>query len=633
MTKTEVYRALREAARKSDLVVLPARPIRHWIVDRLRPVSDDLRNALEKKGNICSDWGRVRVAAGCDPSRVRNCFFEGDVVLGKFDATAEILPGVTLPTGLSNSRIADCIIGDNAFVSETRLLRNLLVGKGAVLFGNGIIATNPPSRFGVGQALPVAVETGGREVGVYPEITVDVAARLATSRGDLFFLDGYKRLLDAYVTKVRGERGFIGDNAAIRNCQRVQDTFVGPHALIDGLVLLENSCVLSSEEERTRLEGGALVKNSVVQWGCHVDSMAIIQDSVLCEHSGAERHAKITASIIGPNSHVGEGEVTASLVGPFVGFHHQSLLIAAYWPEGKGNVAYGANIGSNHTSRLPDQEIRPGEGNFFGLGTNIKFPSDFSQAPYSIIATGAMTLPQKVLFPFSLINTPAARIEGISPAYNEIIPAWVLANNMYMVKRNEGKYIKRNKARRLRFEAEALRPKIVDGMILARDVLQKAGGKEVYADADIPGLGKNYLLEANRMKAERTYTFYVRYYALRGLFRELQRIVTEGTKISAAFLEDHSSNKRWEHERRILRKELPKNDIRGNLELLVEMEQRVAHDILETKRKDDLRGAKIIDDYAEAHPPSEEDPFVKDTLQSAQELPKRIREVLRAVES
>jgi len=263
--------------------------------------------------------------------------------------------------------------------------------------------------------------------------------------------------------------------------------------------------------------------------------MAILEDSVLCEHSGAERHGKITTSIIGPNSHVGEGEVTASLVGPFVGFHHQALLIAAYWPEGKGNVGYGANIGSNHTSRLPDQEIRPGEGNFFGLGTNIKFPSDFSQAPYSIIATGATTLPQKVLFPFSLINTPAARLEGMSPAYNEIIPAWVLAKNMFMVKRNENKYIKRNKARRLKFDAEALRPEIVNMMVRARRALTKAGGKEVYTDKDIPGLGKNYLLEGNRKLAIETYTFYIRYYAVKGLFRELEGLAAKARKIPSTF--------------------------------------------------------------------------------------------------
>lgn len=633
MTKSEVYRALREAARKSDLVVLPARPIRHWIGDPLRPVNSELQMALERNGNVCSDWGRVRVAAGFDPSRVHNCVFEGDVVIGNFDATAELFPGVVLPSGLSNSRIANCVIGDNALVCETRLLANFLVGRGAVLFANGTLSATPPCRFGVGRALSLVVETGGREVGIYAEITVDVAARVATSRGDLFFLEGYQRLLDVYVGKVRGERGFIGDTAVVRNCQRIQDGFIGPHAVIDGVALFENSCVLSNEEEQTRVEGGAWVKDSIIQWGCHVNSMAVVQDAVLCEHSGARSHAKVMTSIIGPNSAIEEGEVIASLMGPFVGFHHQALLIAAYWPEGKGNVAYGTNIGSNHTSRLPDQEIRPGEGNFFGLGTKIKFPSDFSRAPYSIIAMGATTLPQKIVFPFSLINTPATAIEGVSPAYNEIIPGWVLANNMYMVKRNEGKYLKRNKARRLKFEAEALRRETVDMMLSARDTLRKISGKNVYTDADILGLGKNYLLEDNRKRALDTYTFYIRYYTLKGLWRRVNELREQGIAVSSDLLKTKSSNKRWEHQRRILKKELPQNDLRENLELLIAMEKRVAHDTLESKRKDELRGVKIIDDYAEAHPPSEEDPFVKETFRGAEELPKRIREILRSVRS
>ena len=61
-------------------------------------------------------------------------------------------------------------------------------------------------------------------------------------------------------------------------------------------------------------------------------------------------------------------QVTSCLVGPFVGFHHQALLIACFWPSGKGNIGYGANVGSNHTLKAPDQELWPGEGLFFGLG-------------------------------------------------------------------------------------------------------------------------------------------------------------------------------------------------------------------------------------------------------------------------
>ena len=181
----------------------------------------------------------------------------------------------------------------------------------------------------------------------------------------------------------------------------------------------------------------------------------------------------MTDSIVGANTGIAEGEVTACLVGPFVGFHHQALLIAAFWPEGKGNVGYGANVGSNHTSKAPDQELWPGEGTFFGLGVNIKFPSDFTKAPYSIIATAVNALPQKVTLPFSLINSPADRFEGISPAYNEIMPGWVLSDNIFTIRRNEGKYRKRNKAKRAKIEFEVFRPEIVDMMVDADMELAK----------------------------------------------------------------------------------------------------------------------------------------------------------------
>lgn len=633
MTKSQLLRALREAVRTSELIVLPARPMRYWVKGPLRPVGKDLGTALAQNGNVCSDWSKVRVAAGFDPSRVRNCVFEGAVVIGKFDAMAEVSPCVKVPTGLSASRITNCVIADNALVADTKLLANYLVGKKAVVFANGIVAANPPCVFGTGQVLPVALETGGREVEVYAEITVGVAARIATSRRDASLLESYHKLLEDYLSKIGGERGFIGEAAVVRNCPTIRDTFVGPHAVLDGVTLVENCAVLSNAEEQTRVEGGALVKNSILQWGCHVSSMTIVQDSVLCEHSSAERHGKVTESILGPNTSIGEGEVTASLVGPFVGFHHQSLLIAAYWPEGKGNVAYGANVGSNHTSRLPDQEIRPGEGNFFGLGTNIKFPSDFSRAPYSIIATGATTLPQKVTFPFSLINTPTARIANIPPAFNEIVPGWVLARNIFMVKRNENKYIKRNKARRFKFDAEALRPEIVDMMLHARKTLTKVGGREVYTGKDIPGLGKNYLAEANRTAAVETYTFYIQYYALTGLLRELQQIIARGGKIASDFLRTRSSNRRWEHERKILLRELADNDLRRSLRLLADMEKKIAHDILEAKRKDNIRGERIIPDYADAHPPAEEDSFVKEILRLAESRRKEIGRLLRVIPS
>jgi len=88
---------------------------------------------------------------------------------------------------------------------------------------------------------------------------------------------------------------------------------------------------------------------------------------------------------------------------------------------------------------------------FFGLGTCIKFPSNFEESPYSIIATGSTTLPQRLRFPFSLVNLPGETIDGISPAFNEIFTGWVLSDSVFTVWRNQLKFAKRDKARRQRW--------------------------------------------------------------------------------------------------------------------------------------------------------------------------------------
>jgi hypothetical protein len=353
--------------------------------------------------------------------------------------------------------------------------------------------------------------------------------------------------------------------------------------------------------------------------------MALVEGSVLTEHSHAERHGKVIGSLVGPNSGIGEGEVTSSLLGPFVGFHHQALLIAALWPEGKGNVAYGANVGSNHTSRMPDQEFWPGEGAYLGLGVNIKYPSDFSRAPYIVLAMGVSTLPQKLMFPFSLLSAPWAPSPDMPPAYNEIIPAWVLRDNLYMLKRNEGKYRARNRARRTPFDFTVFRPDTVELMRAACRRLEAAPpGRPFYTEDDIDGLGKNILRVENIQPAIDAYRFHILHYALLGL---LDRVKDNGSA-PADLLHVSSDLRPWEHQRQLLNEEWHFNDVREALRLLPEMLEKVAHDVEQSKAKDDRRGQRILDDYAETHTLVADDVFVQQTWTQTRERIAEVKTVL-----
>jgi len=599
--------------------------------DNIRPLDPKETEKLIKNGNYCPDWSRVMVAEGFSPDRIFHSNFFGTCILGAFRENAvKADKNLVYPSGIYNSTITDCEIGSDSLVMNVGSLSCYIVWEGAVVF-NCSSVIGGETAFGNGVEIGIAIETGGREVLTFAELSIPVAEMIGGRRADKELQDAYKAFIDKYTKAVTSPRGIICKNAILRNTPKVVNTFVGEGAVIDSATCVSEVTMLSNAEEPTEISDGAYVTKSILQWGCEASSMAIVDKSVMTEHSHAERHGKVTESILGPNTGIAEGECTASLCGPFVGFHHQSLLIAAWWPEGKGNVGYGANVGSNHTGKAPDQEIWCGEGAFFGLGVNVKMPSDFSSAPYCIIATAVNSLPQKVEMPFSLINTPAAIIPGISPAYNEIMPGWVLSDNIFSVKRNEGKYAKRNKAKRTQFEFEAFRPDTVDLMIEARKRLSAVQEtKEIYTDRDIKGLGKNYMSERFRKKGIDAYTFYIKYYALKGFMKKLEQLVKEGkTGDIGTLLETASDDPRWEHERKLILEEIKEKNPAALLTQFAEITEEIAQAVETSKAKDDKRGVRVIPDYAEAHEPAQENSFVKQTLAEAAEIKKQIDQLVK----
>ncbi|HDP79809.1 MAG TPA: DUF4954 family protein, partial [Spirochaetes bacterium] len=505
-----------------------------------------------------------------------------------------------------------------------------IVDDEAVLLSNGSISAAGSCAFGNGISIPVGNETGGREILSFAELTVALAEAVAVRRSDKKFLSAYGEFITRYITGCTLSSGYIGKKAVIRNTGTVEDAYIGGGAAVIGATLVRNSTLLAAPDERTEISHGAYVVDSCVQWGSAVTSMAIVEKSVLCEHSHVERHGKVTSSVIGPNTGVAEGEVTSCLIGPFVGFHHQAMLIAGIWPEGKGNVAYGANVGSNHTSKAPDQEIFCGEGMFFGLGVNIKFPSDFSQSPYSIIATGVTTLPQKISYPFCLLNSPSSITPGVPPSYNEIFPGWVLSQNIYSVRRNEGKYKKRNKARRSEFVFSVFRPDIIDVMITARNNLKNVKtNSEIYTNRDIPGIGKNYLTEKNRKAGIDAYDFYIEYYALSRLLDRIGAIQPQGAGAFNDIYDKKTNDNDWEHARGVLRSEgYGGRSVRENLLRLIDMVNRISSSTFRSKERDDGRGKRIIQDYPEVTTLAGDDSFVKETAGETEELTGRIEGIL-----
>ena len=519
-----------------------------------RPLSTSEINALITNNcrllSTTSSWSSIHIfqSSSFTPSTIINVVFGGTCIIGSYTSTLNI-DGIELPTGLYDTTIIDSILSDNVRVSQTLLLSRCILDQNAAVVGCGKICMKAKtSAFGNGQSIGIAIETGGREVMICADMTLEIAAAVSGDRspGNVTTkIQSWERHVVSFTNSITSDKSLIASRAVLFNCPCIEDVYIGPGAYIDNSTVI-NSSILSSNDDiedpnaKTKIIGGCHISNSIIQYGCTCESMAIVEGSFMCSTSHVDKHAKLLDSILGPCSGVSEGEITASLVGPFVGFHHQSLLIACYWPSGRGNIGYGANVGSNHTGKAPDQEIWPGEGLFFGLATAIKFPSNFVKSPYTLIATGVTTLPQRLEMPFSLINSSGEVIKGLSPALNEISPGWILSDNLYMILRNETKFLKRgakvqqmsNKTGYIQYENEALRPTTINMILEARQRLLNVDAKQceytdgngngIWTSKEISGLGKNYMKEMTRIKSISTYNDFVLYYCIRTLWRAIQ---------------------------------------------------------------------------------------------------------------
>jgi hypothetical protein len=316
---------------------------------------------------------------------------------------------------------------------------------------------------------------------------------------------------------------------------------------------------LFSEQERTVIGRGARVCNVSAIENLHLGDFARIENGAIAQNSIIENNSVVTdnaivkSSFIGAFSHIGEAEVSNSLLGPLMQVHHHSLLISALWAEGRGNVGYGANVGSNHTGRMPDQEITPGLGQFFGLGCSIKFPANFTEAPFAMIAAGVVCEPQRLKFPFSLIKS------GEIAGANEIIPGWVYSKNIYGVFRSIYKWDKRSggKSNLDLFFSKT----IINSVIHACDALKefllgKSALPLMATQEELPGIGSNYIRTENIEKIIGAYEMYMK---------------------DCNF---YQKNKK--------------------------LEPSILSRIEENLKKDEIRGQKIFDDYMEFHPRDEE---------------------------
>jgi hypothetical protein len=554
-----------------------------WKKDFL-PLAEGQILQLHSQGNILRNSSQIYLAPGADIKGILHSILQGPLW---------IYPGVSV----YQSVVEDAVLEEGVKISSSPLVRSSVLLRGTQLRGVEVDCPEGTD-LALGKKISLGLEAGKTQLCLHPDHQLSSVEELKD--------------LGPLSPGLPVSFNLIGPEALLQGGGRFSGIYFAEGVQARGCAEVTNSTVLSRMEEPTLLGSQVILRDSILQSAVCLDSGALVESSLLLAHSGASRQARVSESVLGPNTQVAQGEVTASFLGPFVGFHHQSLLIAAWWPLGRGNIASGAQVGSNHTSRAPDQGIRIGEGVFFGLGTIVKFPADWDEAPYSILASGLTSLPQKVELPFSVIVSRPLVLEGyggVESEENRIIPGWVLDQNTYALFRNEGKFEARNKSTNETFDFRVFRQEIVEKLWKASEKLGELSGKPVYNASDWSGLGQNILLESDRLRALEVYRQWIQYAALRAYIQGL--------------LSGENHREEWP------RFYFPKIGLEwgnqtGNIRRYLEQRKTIFQKVVASKEKDEKRGSLIEGDYPSRHYLAQEDEFIqtlkKEILQEEESL-------------
>eukprot|EP00968_Pinguiococcus_pyrenoidosus_P020069 scaffold2277_cov256-Pinguiococcus_pyrenoidosus.AAC.6 len=382
---------------------------------------------------------------------VRSCMFHGRCVL--------LLPSAASSVGrFSDCDFEDVILDLSAQMTRCDTVRLTMVGENAVV--RNCLQIGPdtgevmqfPRRLRVEPGPEVGSGRFGAELALH--MSYEAALKLVMSRERE--ADGAQGEEDRPQLQQEGNAlGYIGAESDISNSTLRCCRLLGRAKVVNSHL----DTVLCDVD--TQVQSFSTVTRVFLQAGSRVGGRGAtsVEDCFFCQKASASNGARVTNCLLGPEAHLEAMEATCSLIGPSIGMHHSALLIACLWPEGRGNLACGALVGSNHTGRAPDTMLWAGEGVFVGLGAQVKYPQTLLESPYSLVAAGVLLPAQRLMMPFSLVVASASdassfprvprsdQSEGrpISATTPRVLPGWVLRYSMYTVVRNESKFRSRTK--------------------------------------------------------------------------------------------------------------------------------------------------------------------------------------------
>ncbi|MCU7511964.1 MAG: DUF4954 family protein [Ignavibacteria bacterium] len=380
----------------------------------LRNLSGYEINLLNSQGCSAEDWGCIQVPGDFETERVRNVHFSGDNILGGFRKIVTLSGGVEMPSGLYDSHIHNCSLGDDVFVSGVRLLANYDVEEGVIIQNVLTLTCEGMTSFGNGTKLEILNEAGGRTLKIFDRLSSQLAYFLTLYRHKMGFIRELENIIDTYVKDKTFETGRIRKESRIINCGELKNIYVGENAEIRGALRLHNGSILSSKENPTVIGAGVEANDFIIQTGSSVENSSILDKCFVGQGVKIGRQYSAENSAFFANSEAFHGEGCSVFAGPYTVTHHKStLLIAGFFSF--FNAGSGTNQ-SNHMYRLgPVHQGIMERGCKTGSFSYLKWPCRIGA--YTAVIGKHFTNFDSSDFPFSYISEEEGK-SILTPAIN-----------------------------------------------------------------------------------------------------------------------------------------------------------------------------------------------------------------------
>lgn len=442
-----------------------------------RHLKSDEVERLVKNNNTADNWDEILVTDQFEPKQIKNTKFFGLVRIGCMRNVILQHHDLRVPSGITNSLIISCDIGDDVAIHDVHYLAHYIIGDRCILFnvhemhttdhakfGNGVIKEGEPEN--VRTWIDLMNETGCRRVIPFDGMITADAYLWAKYVDDGPLQENLKKITQNSIDNKRGYYGTIGEHTVIKNSLILKDVKIGSYAYIKGANKLKNLTINSSAEEPAQIGEGVELVNGIIGYGCRVFYGCKAVKFIIGNNSNLKYGARLINSFLGDNSTISCCEVLNNLIFPSHEQHHNNSFLIASVVMGQSNMAAGATIGSNHNSRANDNEIQAGRGFWPGLCTSVKHSCRF--ASFTLLSKADYPAELDIPLPFSLLNN------NVSKDQLEVMPAYWWMYNMFALARNSWKFQNRDKRvnKIQKIEFDPLAPDTIEEIFSSRRLLE-----------------------------------------------------------------------------------------------------------------------------------------------------------------